>query len=90
MTLHRREILNMCDELMMRDMKASWMVNTRVDLVDDVMLGKMAKAGGFNIFFGVESDNSRVSNEEIRNNISGESIFNAILLSNKDGIQTNI
>jgi len=80
----------MCDELMMRDMKASWMVNTRVDLVDDVMLGKMAKAGGFNIFFGVESDNSRVSNEEIRNNISGESIFNAILLSNKDGIQTNI
>ncbi len=90
MTLHRNKIIDMCSEIIKRKLKARWMMNTRVDLVDGELIKKMAEAGCFNIFFGIESGNPRIRNQVIRKNIKDEDIFNAIRMSRRYGIQTNI
>lgn len=90
MTLHRSKILDLCQELIHRRLKAKWIINTRVDLVDDELLAKMAEGGCTDLFLGIESGNERIRNEVIKKQLTDEQIFEAMKLCRKHGIQTNI
>ncbi len=54
-TVNRKRALNICREILDRDLKIGWDIRTRVDLVDDEMLEVLKQAGCERIHFGVEA-----------------------------------
>ncbi|MBW2037873.1 MAG: B12-binding domain-containing radical SAM protein [Deltaproteobacteria bacterium] len=90
MTLFKDKTLEMCQEIKKRGLKVKWMANTRVDRVDEELIRNMAEAGCTDLFFGVESGNSRIRNEVAKKMISDEQIVNTIKWCWKYGIQSSI
>lgn len=90
MTLFKDKTIEMCDEIEKRGLKVKWVANTRVDLFDEELAMRMARAGCTSLFFGVESGNPRVRNEVAQKRITDEQIFKAIKLCWKYRVQSNI
>lgn len=90
MTIYKEKIMEMCEEVLRRRLKVKWLANTRVNLVDEELIAKMAEAGCTDLFFGVESGNSRIRNEVVHKNITDKQIEKAMKLCWKHGIQSNI
>lgn len=90
MTLFKEKTLEMCDEIIKRKLKVKWVANTRVDLFNEELAKRMAKAGCTSLFFGVESGNPRIRNEVAKKNITDKQIMNAIKWCWEYGIQSNI
>jgi radical SAM superfamily enzyme YgiQ (UPF0313 family) len=59
-TMSRQRVIGLCRQIINRRLKFLWMAETRVDLVDEEMLGWMRKAGCYRIYYGVESGSPRV------------------------------
>ena len=59
-TVHRRRVLEICKIIKDRKLNVEWMCESRVDIVDEVMLQQMKTAGCNAIYFGVESGTQRV------------------------------
>jgi radical SAM superfamily enzyme YgiQ (UPF0313 family) len=59
-TLDRQRVLDLCREIIVRKLHFVWMAETRVDLVDEELLGWMYRAGCYRIYYGVESGSPRV------------------------------
>jgi radical SAM superfamily enzyme YgiQ (UPF0313 family) len=55
LTLDKKRIISICDEIIARKIKISWGCQTRVDTVSEEILAKMHKAGCNEVSFGVES-----------------------------------
>ncbi|MFB3889722.1 MAG: radical SAM protein [Candidatus Bathyarchaeia archaeon] len=60
LTLDKRRIIDICDEIIKRKIKISWGCQTRVDTVSPEVLAKMHKAGCNEVSFGVESGCQRI------------------------------
>ncbi len=88
-TMNRNGTLDLCQEMLRRNLKASWSAITRVDLVDEELLGKMKEAGCLELTFGIESGNERIRNEIIKKKATDEQIFKAITLCNRTGIDAS-
>jgi radical SAM superfamily enzyme YgiQ (UPF0313 family) len=58
--LNRKRVLEFCDKFKESGINAQWSVYGRVNLMDDILMEKMSKAGCYGIFFGVESGSNRV------------------------------
>lgn len=54
-TVLRKQVLELCDWLIEKDFDFEWCCQTRFDLVDDELLGKMKRAKCTLIHFGVEA-----------------------------------
>jgi anaerobic magnesium-protoporphyrin IX monomethyl ester cyclase len=54
-TMDREKTLRLCDEILRRGLKLRWVVETRLDKVDEELLLKMKEAGCVRIHFGIES-----------------------------------
>ncbi len=54
-TLDRKRVLDICDEILRRELKIKWVIQSRVDLLDEEMLRKMKEAGCSTICLGIES-----------------------------------
>lgn len=61
-TANRQRVIDICNGIMERGYKFSWICNARVDTVDTEMLALMKKAGCHLIKFGTESGNQDVLN----------------------------
>jgi anaerobic magnesium-protoporphyrin IX monomethyl ester cyclase len=59
-TLNRGHLLNVCDEMVRRDVDLGWECLSRVDTMDREVAVKMRRAGCVRVFFGIESGNDRV------------------------------
>jgi anaerobic magnesium-protoporphyrin IX monomethyl ester cyclase len=57
-TLHRKRVMDICEEIVRRGLKMSWKCEGRVDNLDDALLQAMKNAGCTMIAFGVESGNA--------------------------------
>lgn len=90
MTINKNNVLEMCSEILERKMNVHWLANTRVNVIDEEMLSKMAEAGCTDLFFGVESGNDRIRNDVVHKNITDAQIRKAMHLCWKYGIQSNI
>ena len=59
-TLDARRVHQICDEILRRGVKVSWNISTHVNTVDREVLGKMARAGCWQIAYGLETGDPRV------------------------------
>jgi len=90
LTLNRKTILGVCDEIIKRKLKFKWMGMTRATSLDDELAAKLRQAGCDDLFIGVESGNERIRNEVIKKNVTDQAIFDAIRVCRKNDIHTNI
>jgi len=59
LTLNKKYLTNICNEILKNKLKFSWMCNSRVDTVDLNLLKLMKQSGCHLIKFGVESGNQK-------------------------------
>jgi anaerobic magnesium-protoporphyrin IX monomethyl ester cyclase len=59
-TVSRDQVVELCKLMIEQQINIRWTSNSRVDYVDEEMLGLMAKAGSFLITWGIESGSEQV------------------------------
>jgi radical SAM superfamily enzyme YgiQ (UPF0313 family) len=59
-TLSRQQVVNLCRLMIEQNLKIKWTCNSRVDYVDEEMLGLMGQAGCWMIAWGIESGNAEI------------------------------
>lgn len=60
LTLDRKWLLHLCDELVKERLDIKWSCFSRIDTVDEKTVDRMAEAGCNRIYFGIESGSSRM------------------------------
>jgi anaerobic magnesium-protoporphyrin IX monomethyl ester cyclase len=59
-TLNRRRLMEICEELILRNVRIGWECLSRVDTVDLNLAKQMRRAGCVRVFFGIESGNDAI------------------------------
>jgi radical SAM superfamily enzyme YgiQ (UPF0313 family) len=59
-TVHRQQVVELCQRILDEGLKIRWTCNSRVDYVDEEMLQLMGKAGCWMISWGIESGNEQI------------------------------
>ena len=59
-TLHKKRLLNICDEIIRRRLDINWECLSRVDTINQQTARSMKKSGCVRVFFGLESGNDNV------------------------------
>ncbi len=85
-TLSKKNMMNICDEIMARQIDIEWTCGTRVDLVDLELLSKMREAGCRQINFGIESGNQKIL-DTLNKGITIEESKNAVEMAKKAGLK---
>jgi len=88
-TVNQQRVIDICKEIIKRNLKIKWYTETRVDCVSKGMLDWMKKAGCYLIQFGVESGSPRIL-KKINKIITVEQIKNAFRLAKEVGLETEI
>ncbi|MFA6047629.1 MAG: radical SAM protein [Parcubacteria group bacterium] len=87
-TMNRQKVVEFCDAVLKNNLRLQWECNTRIDLVDDELLGKMKQAGCAQINFGIESGNERVRKDIIcKGSFNNEKIREIFSLCRKNKIK---
>jgi radical SAM superfamily enzyme YgiQ (UPF0313 family) len=86
-TFNKKWVIELCRALIDSGLKIKWMTNSRVDMVDDEMLGWMKAAGCTTIGFGAESGNQFIL-DMMKKGIKLEQTKAAVDLCRKKGIKT--
>jgi anaerobic magnesium-protoporphyrin IX monomethyl ester cyclase len=87
-TADRQRVIDICNGIVERGYKFTWICNARVDTVDKEMLALMKKAGCHLIKFGAESGNQEVL-DAIKKGITLEQTRAAFAACNEVGIDTH-
>ncbi len=87
LTLNRKHIEGICDELTKRKINLPWCCEVRVSTVNKDLLQKMQKAGCFMIHFGVESVSPRIL-KVIGKGITMDQVNNVIRITKEIGMYT--
>jgi anaerobic magnesium-protoporphyrin IX monomethyl ester cyclase len=85
-TLNRQNSLDVCQEIIKRQLKVNWVCNSRVDTVDLQQLKLFKKAGCWMIGFGFESGNERILNL-MKKKINLKQIKEAVKMAKIAGLQ---
>jgi len=89
LTLQKKFILGIIDEILKRNLKIKWTCNSRVDNIDLELLEKMKKAGCWMIGFGIESGDQIIL-DNAKKGITLEQSKNAVKLAQKAGLEVSI
>ena len=84
--LKRKLALEVCHEIVRRDLKILWYTAARVDSIDEELLIAMRRAGCFSIAYGVESG-SEIILRNINKSTTKDQIRRAIKLTKDAGIK---
>jgi anaerobic magnesium-protoporphyrin IX monomethyl ester cyclase len=84
-TINRRRVRQICELIGRRGLKISFDIRTRVDTVNDEMLGQLKKAGCRGIHYGVEAGSPRVL-EILNKEITIEKAKATFALTRRHGI----
>jgi radical SAM superfamily enzyme YgiQ (UPF0313 family) len=85
-TLKKDRVIEICKEIVARDLGITWVAISRVDYVNDEMLYWMRRAGCSQISYGVESGSEKIRNRILRKNIKTGQIKRAFSLTTRYGI----
>lgn len=85
-TVNREHVIDICNELIRRNIKIKWTCNSRVDYVDEEMLTLMGKSGCWLISWGIESANEMVL-KRARKGYKKEQAFKALKWAKAAGIK---
>jgi len=86
-TFYKKRTMEICDEIIERNLGLTWFCESRVDSVDEELFRKMKQAGCKIIAFGLESGSQKML-DIMKKKISVPQSINAIQLCNKVGIKT--
>jgi anaerobic magnesium-protoporphyrin IX monomethyl ester cyclase len=86
-TLDKKWVMSICAELQSQGIDIPWTCETRVNLVDNELLGIMKDAGCYMIAYGVESGDQGILTT-VGKNITLDQITNAFRLTHDAGIGT--
>ncbi len=86
-TMVRSRVVEVCNEILRRNLKIVWDIRTRVDKVDEELVRLMKKAGLERINFGVESG-TKAGLAVIKKDITLEKIEQAFKICKSAGIET--
>ena len=87
LTLDKRRLMKICEEIRRRGIDVKWMCQARVDNVDRKLLKEMKKAGCHYIKYGVESGSQRML-DVMKKGITLEDARRAFKVTRKIGIKT--
>jgi len=62
-TFNKQHLFLLCDEIIRRNLKFSWRIQTRLDKIDREIITRIAKAGCREILIGIESVTDRIANK---------------------------
>ncbi len=85
-TMRKNQTAELCDLMIKSKLDLEWVCDTRVNLVNQEILNKMASAGCKTIWFGVESGSQKVL-DHINRGITLEQTEEAFKMCRKAGIQ---
>jgi radical SAM superfamily enzyme YgiQ (UPF0313 family) len=86
-TINKKYCIEICDEIIKRNIKINFVCNSRVDSVDIELLEKLKQAGCWMIGYGVESGNQEIINKT-KKGITLEQTRKAFAMTRKVGIET--
>ncbi len=84
-TANSRHCLEVCDEILKRNLKVKWTSFARVDTVSLEVLQRMKEAGCQAVSFGIESGNAEIL-KTIRKGITVAQVVEAVSLCNQVGL----
>lgn len=84
-TLNNQRTIEICDEIIKRGIKVPWSCLTRVNNVTKPLLGKMKKAGCWQVAYGLESGDQRIL-DKMKKGITLEQSRNAVKWAKEAGI----
>ncbi len=85
-TLKKDRTMELCDQIISRELNVTWKCDTRVDCLDDELIAKMKEAGCDLIKIGVESGSDRVL-KNIHKGITKDKIRETVKLIKKHDIK---
>jgi radical SAM superfamily enzyme YgiQ (UPF0313 family) len=86
-TINRKRVIDVCDEILKRNLKIAWDIRARVDTVDKNILRKLRLAGCERIHYGVEAGTQSIL-DVLKKGITIEQVENAFKWTRKEGITT--
>ncbi len=86
-TYNKEWVHNICDEILNRKVKVFWSCNSRVDTIDEDLIGRMSEANCIQVRYGLESG-SQLILDKSRKGINIEQIEKAFYLTAKYRINT--
>lgn len=85
--ISQKRAIDFCEELLGRDIRIIWAMETRVNLVSDELLKMVKRAGCIQVGFGVESG-SQEALDRMKKNIRIEDTVQAFKLCREHGLRT--
>jgi radical SAM superfamily enzyme YgiQ (UPF0313 family) len=85
--LFKPRLARFCELLLASELDLTWACNARVDIVDGETLQLMAKAGCWQIAYGIESGSQQIL-DVLKKGITLDQIRSAVIMTRKAGIQT--
>ena len=85
-TLNKHWVHKFCDAIISDGLDIAWSCESRLDLIAEDMVKKMAKAGCWNMFFGIESGNQDIL-DNIKKRTNLELIRNGVKYVKAAGIE---
>ncbi len=89
LTLRKKRIHEMCDEIIRRGLKFEWIANTRADCVDYPLLKHMHRAGCRRIYYGWESGSQSML-DVLKKDLTPEEIIEAAKMTRRAGIWAKV
>ncbi|MFT7485974.1 MAG: anaerobic magnesium-protoporphyrin IX monomethyl ester cyclase [Candidatus Paceibacteria bacterium] len=89
LTLRKKRIHEMCDEIIRRGIKFEWIANTRADCVDYPLLKHMHRAGCRRIYYGWESGSQHML-DVLKKDLTPEVIIEAAKMTRRAGIWAKV
>ncbi len=86
-TFNKKWVLEICRLMIEKKFSIRWMTNSRVDMVDDEMLGLMKRSGCTVIGFGVESGSQDLL-DKMKKGITLSQTKDAVAMCRRHGIKT--
>ncbi len=84
-TVNKQRVIDICKEILTRNMKIDWFAIARVDHIDETMLRWMRRAGCIQISYGVESGSEKIR-EQLNKGLKTGDIIGAFELTRRYGI----
>jgi anaerobic magnesium-protoporphyrin IX monomethyl ester cyclase len=88
-TLKKNRTIELCDEIMRRNLNITWKCDTRADCLDNMIVGKMKMAGCELLKIGVESGSKRIL-KQIKKGVTKDKIRKAIEAIKNHGIKFSV
>lgn len=85
-TANKKRLVEFCDALIERGLNIKWACYSRIDIMDSVLLEKMANAGCIRIFYGIESGSAKMQSY-IGKNLDLSEVLTVIKDTIKSGIR---